>query len=64
MNKMLWIVMALAAASLLGGCVAVHEEHRGPRHQHGGPPPRVIVVPAPHGEHGPPPQDRRPREWR
>ena len=55
MNKMLLIAMALAAASLLGGCLAVHEEHRAVRHPHViyGPPHHVVeVVPVPPPHHG------------
>jgi hypothetical protein len=62
MNKVLVILMELAAAWLLGGCVAVHEEHRAMRHPHViyGPPHEVVEVvpvPPPHG-HG-----HRPRGW-
>jgi hypothetical protein len=45
------ILMALAAAFLLGGCV-VHEEHRHERR-----PDVIYVVPAPH-EH------EHPHDWR
>ncbi len=56
MNKMLLMIMALAAASLLGGCVMVHEEHRAVRHQPViyGPPcgvVEVVPVPPPHWHH-------------
>jgi hypothetical protein len=45
-NKMLLIVIAWAAAFLLGGCVAVHEEHRAIGHPHViyGPPRGVVEV--------------------
>jgi hypothetical protein len=49
-NKMLLMILALAAASLLSGCVAVYEEHRAVRHRHMiyGPPCGVVeVVPVP-----------------
>jgi hypothetical protein len=49
-NKLLAILLGLIAASLLGGCMAVYEEHRHVHHPHGyyyGPPRGVVVVPAP-----------------
>jgi hypothetical protein len=55
-KKMLLIIIALAAASVLGGCVMVHEGHRAEGYRHfDGPPAGVIVVPGPpphHHHHG------------
>ncbi len=63
MRKVLLIV-GLAAASLLGGCVAVYEEHRAVRHPRViyGPPcgvVEVVPVPPPHYHH----YHRYPRHW-
>ena len=52
MKKMLLILMALAVASLLGGCVVVDEHQHAVRHRHFyGPPAGVIVVPGPAPHH-------------
>jgi hypothetical protein len=56
MKKALLIVGLAAVASLLGGCITVHEEHRALRHPHViyGPPcgvVEVVPVPPPHRYH-------------
>ncbi len=56
MKKVLLIVGLAATSSLLGGCVAVYEEHRAVRHPHViyGPPcgvVEVVPVPPPHWHH-------------
>jgi len=66
MKKALLIV-GLAAASLLSGCLVVYEEHRvvRPPHVIYGPPcgvVEVVPVPPPHWHYHPP--HRHPRHWR
>ena len=62
MKKVLLTIGLAVVASLLGGCVAVYEEHRAVRHPHviyHGPPHGVVkVVPVP-----PPPRHHYRHGW-